>query len=158
MDIHMLARDVAAIMREHGIKKRIPAAKHTLHVTDDEGNRADFVIKRVDTPVAYSIEDVETILKNCIVAIETALQLGENISIRGFGKLEVKYREARRTKDIETGEWIDIEGRYVPKFTYGNELRTVARLYENSLMEGIIPTRIDREGVIEDEEYDDTDV
>lgn len=152
MDIRGLAKDVATIMKERGIRKTMATTKHTLHVTDDEGNRADFVLKRKDNTVMFTIEDVETILKICVQSIEAAIQRGDSFSIRGFGKLEVKYREPRRTRDIETGEWMDVEGRYVPKFTYGSDLRTAARLYEHSLKEGVVETRIDREG-FDDEEF-----
>lgn len=153
MDTKGLARSIAGVMKESDIRKNMVATKYVLHVTDDDGNRADFALKRRDTAMLFTIEDVETILRTGVQVIEAALQRGESINIRGFGKLEVKYREPRRTKDIETGEWIDVEGRYVPKFTYGADLKTAARLYEHSLNDRL-ETRIDREG-IDDEDLDE---
>ena len=145
MDLHGLARNVCAMLKENDVRKTMNTTRHVLHISDNDGNQTDFVLKRQDSAVPFQIDDIHVILKYCVRAIENALQNGENINVRGFGKLEVKYREARRTKDIETGEWIDVAGRYVPKFTYGTDLRTVARLYEISLTEGDIVTRADRE-------------
>lgn len=145
MDLHGLSRSVWAMLKENGVRKTMRPTRHVLHVSDDDGNQTDFVLKRQDTAVLFQVEDIEIILKYCIQAMENALQSGESINARGFGKLEVKYREARRTKDIETGEWIDVAGRYVPKFTFGSDLRTAAKLYEISLTEGEIETRADRE-------------
>lgn len=153
MDIHGLAMNVASIMKENDIRKSLATTRHTLHITDDEGNCADFVLKKKDTAVLFTVQDIETILKASIQAIEAALQKGECISARGFGRLEVKYREPRRTRDFDTGEWIDVEGRFIPKFTFGSDLRTAARLYQCSLEEGNIETRIDREG-LGDEDFE----
>lgn len=145
MDLQGLSKNVCAMLREDDVRKTMNTTRHVLHISDNDGNQTDFILKRQESAVPFYIDDVQIILKYCVQAIENALQNGENINVRGFGKLEVKYREPRRTKDIETGEWIDVAGRYVPKFTFGSELRTVARLYELSLTEGDIITRADRE-------------
>lgn len=145
MDLQGLSRDVCAMLKEDDVRKTMNTTRHVLHISDNDGNQTDFILKRQESPVPFYIDDVQIILKYCVQAIKNALQNGDNINIRGFGKLEVKYREARRTKDIETGEWIDVAGRYVPKFTFGSELRTVARLYELSLTENDIITRADKE-------------
>ena len=57
------------------------------------------------------------------------------MNIKGFGCLGLHYRAARRTKEPNSGEWCEIEARYVPKFAYGNDLRLAAKLYEVSLGE-----------------------
>lgn len=145
MDLHGLSRNVWAMLKDDGVRKVMKATKHVLHISDNDGNQTDFILKRQDPAVLFQVEDIEVILRYCVKAIESALQTGESVNVRGFGKLEVKYREARRTKDIETGEWIDVAGRYIPKFTFGSDLRTVARLYEVSLTENDIETRADKE-------------
>ncbi|MCQ2052327.1 MAG: HU family DNA-binding protein [archaeon] len=155
MDLKELTRTIASNMKENDIRKTINATRHTLHITDDEGNVADFVLKKKESAVLFTIQDIDAVLRSTIQVIESALQRGESINVRGFGNLGVKYREPRRTKDIETGEWVDVAGRFVPKFTFGNELRRAARLYEDSLDDGKIVTRIDREGLVADEEYED---
>ena len=32
-----------------------------------------------------------------------------------------------------TGEWVEIDARYIPKFSFGNDLRLCAKIYELSL-------------------------
>lgn len=145
MDFRGLVKATAALLRDNNIKKPTIPAKHTLHITDDTGNTADFVIKHGGGEVIYTIDDVEAILKACLQIIQSTLQLGDAVAIRGFGKFAVRYREPRKTRSIETGEWINIPGVYVPKFDFGNDLRSAARLYAASLKEGKIVTRIDRE-------------
>ena len=71
----------------------------------------------------------------CMLVIEESLKQGEEIAIQGFGSLSLKHRAARKTKHPDTGEDIDIEARYVPKFNFGKNLRVAAKLYELSLDE-----------------------
>ena len=53
--------------------------------------------------------------------------------MRGFGTLYLKYRKARSTKQVRTGQHIDIDARYTPKFSFGDRLRMCAKLFELSL-------------------------
>lgn len=151
MDLKMLARDVVNLLEERGVRKKSRSFKHIIHITDDEDNRADFSVK-VDAPdMPFYIPEVEYILQTCLEVIMGAMRRGENINVRGFGRLALVYREPRRTKDINTGEWIDVKGQFVPKFTFGKELKRMATLYQNSLTEGEVQTRIDIEGLDTDD-------
>lgn len=126
---------VTDVLRESRVRKPVSTKKHTFHITDDEGNSADFNIRQQDKGVLYTITDVQTIVDTCLAVMLDAIKNGEDITIQGFGSLGLHYRAARRTKEPGTGEWCEIEARYVPKFSYGNELRRAARLYEVSLAE-----------------------
>lgn len=130
-----LVRRVSNVMRENNIKKPVCAQKQVLHISDDDGNTKDFVIKKNDTGVAYTTEDVEAIIDACIYVIQDALKHGDNVSIRGFGSLGLHYRKARMTKHPSTGETVDVEARYVPKFVSGNDLKMCAKIYELSIDE-----------------------
>lgn len=126
---------VTEVLRVNNLRKPVSVKKHTFHITDDEGNRADFHIKQRDKTVIYTTEDTANIIEACISVITEALKAGEDICFHGFGRLGLHYRKARRTKEPHSGEWCEVDARYVPKFDYGNDLRMAARLYELSLEE-----------------------
>lgn len=122
-------RRVAASMRDKEIRKIITMPKQTFHISDDEGNTKDFIVKKSDKGVLFTIDDIEVILDACINEIEEALRHGDNISIRGFGTIGLRHRKARKTLHPNTGEPVDVAERYVPKFTFGNDLRMCARVF-----------------------------
>lgn len=128
-----LAGRVTDYLRANEIRKPISIKKHTFHVSDDDGNSADFVVKRRDKTVIYTVDDTNNIIDACLEVIADALKRGEEINIRGFGVLGLTYRAARRTKQPGTDDWYDVEARHVPKFTFGTDLRLAARVYDLSL-------------------------
>lgn len=126
---------VTEALRVNNMRKPISVKKHTFHITDEDGNSADFHIKQQDKNVLYTVDDTANIIDACLAVILDAIKNGEEISIKGFGNLGLHYRAARRTKEPNSGEWCEVEARYVPKFAYGNDLRMAARLYEIGLAE-----------------------
>lgn len=126
---------VTEALRVNNMRKPISVKKHTFHITDEDGNAADFHIKQQDKNVLYTVDDTANIIDACLAVILDAIKNGEEISIKGFGNLGLHYRAARRTKEPNSGEWCEVEARYVPKFAYGNDLRMAARLYEIGLAE-----------------------
>ena len=127
-----LSSRVAEVLRANNIRKPVSVKKQTFHITDEDGNTADFHIKQQDKNVLYTVDDTANVIDACIAVILDAIKNGEEISIKGFGCLGLHYRAARRTKEPNSGEWCEIEARYIPKFSYGNDLRMAARLYELS--------------------------
>lgn len=132
-----LIRSVTNALRSNNKKKQVSSIKHVLHISDDFGNHKDFIVHKGDRGIIYTIDDVETILEYTIAVIEDAIKRGEEITIRGFGTLGLKYRKARSTKNVKDGEQVEIAGRYVPKFSFGNELRRCAKYFELSQNEAI---------------------
>lgn len=126
---------VAEALRENDLRKPVSVRKHTFHITDDEGNSADFNIRQQEKSVLYTADDVANIIDASLAVILDAIRKGEEISVKGFGTLGLHYRAARRTKEPNSGEWCEVDARYVPKFAYGNDLRMAAKLYEVSLAE-----------------------
>jgi len=128
-----LVRGVAAQMRANGIRKLVSLPKQVFHISDDEGNQKDFIVKKTDKGVLFTTDDIEAILDTCLEVIEEAMKRGEPVSVRGFGTLGLKYRKPRATKIPGTEEWVDVESRYIPKFCFGSTLRMCAKIYELSL-------------------------
>ncbi len=124
-----LVRGATMLLKESDTRKSVSVPKKVFHISDDDGNHKDFAVKSADKEVSYTMDDVENILNACLEVIKESLKNGEPVSIAGFGTFGLKYREPRSTRDINTGQPITIEGRYVPKFLFGEALRTSARVY-----------------------------
>lgn len=126
-------RRVSEVLRDSDIKKPISIPKQVFHISDDEGNTRDFTVKKVDKYAIYTANDISAIMDACLYVIQESLKRGEPISIHGFGTFSLRYRKPRATKSINENKDIVIEGRYVPKFSFGNDLRMCAKIYELSL-------------------------
>ena len=53
----------------------------------------------------------------------------ERIEIRGFGSFSLHYRAPRTGRNPKTGDKVELEGKYVPHFKPGKELRDRANIY-----------------------------
>lgn len=127
-----LTRKAAEVLRKGNARKTISIPRQVFHISDDEGNQKDFVVKKADKEVLYTVDDVAVILDALIFAIKESLKIGDQVSIHGFGTFGLKYRKPRQTKQIGTEDDIVIDGRFVPKFSFGNDLRLCAKIYEMS--------------------------
>lgn len=70
-----------------------------------------------------SVKDVELAVKSILDYMADALATGGRIEIRGFGSFSLHYRKPRRGRNPKTGETVQLEGKYVPHFKPGKELR-----------------------------------
>lgn len=70
-----------------------------------------------------SARDVELAVKMILDHMADALATGERIEIRGFGSFSLHYRAARLGRNPKTGEKVQLDGKYVPHFKPGKELR-----------------------------------
>lgn len=70
-----------------------------------------------------SVKDVELAIKTMLEQMSNALAVGERIEIRGFGSFSLHYRAPRIGRNPRTGESVALEGKYVPHFKPGKELR-----------------------------------
>ena len=70
-----------------------------------------------------SAKDVELAVKLIIDHMAETLAAGERIEIRGFGSFSLHYREPRRGRNPKTGDTVELDGKHVPHFEPGKELR-----------------------------------
>ena len=70
-----------------------------------------------------STKDVELAVKLMIDHMAETLSSGERIEIRGFGSFSLHYREPRQGRNPKTGDSVELEGKHVPHFKLGKELR-----------------------------------
>ncbi len=68
-------------------------------------------------------KDVEQAIKEILEMMAHTLSKGERIEIRGFGSFSLHYRAPRVGRNPKTGESVDLDGKYVPHFKPGKELR-----------------------------------
>lgn len=121
---------IAAKLRDNDITKTVPAERHTFRISDENGNTSKFIVKKSDRKVTFSTEDILAFTNAAMEVIEEALREGDKIVFHGFATLELKFRDARRQRHPATGEIIEIPPHYVPRFSFGDRLRTCARVYE----------------------------
>lgn len=67
--------------------------------------------------------DVERIVTTIFEEIATALARGDRVELRGFGAFSVKKRDARQGRNPRTGEPVAVEGKAIPFFKTGKQLR-----------------------------------
>lgn len=70
-----------------------------------------------------SAKEIEDAVKDVLEHMSKTLEDGERIEIRGFGSFSLHYRETRIGRNPKTGEKVELEGKYVPHFKPGKELR-----------------------------------
>lgn len=63
---------------------------------------------------------------NCAFdTIKTSLKKGQRVQLIGFGSFLIRERKARRGRNPQTGQSIEISARKVPAFSAGTELKAV---------------------------------
>ena len=62
-------------------------------------------------------------LESALEAITGSLKDGESVALVGFGTFLVRDRAARPGRNPKTGDTVELEGKHVPHFKPGKELR-----------------------------------
>lgn len=70
-----------------------------------------------------SPKDVELAVKGLIEEMADTLANGGRIEIRGFGSFSLHFRAPRIGRNPKTGASVELQGKYVPHFKPGKELR-----------------------------------
>jgi len=71
--------------------------------------------------------DSERALGATIDVISTALSRRQSVQITGFGTFEARDRAARKARNPQTGEEIDVPATTVPAFRAGKALKDMVR-------------------------------
>ena len=62
-------------------------------------------------------------MKDILEQMIQSLAKGRRIEIRGFGSFSLHYRAPRIGRNPKTGDQVELDGKYVPHFKPGKELR-----------------------------------
>ncbi|MEN6351074.1 MAG: HU family DNA-binding protein [Syntrophomonas sp.] len=68
-------------------------------------------------------KDVEKVINAFFTTVEGALKADDKVQLIGFGTFEVRNRQARKGRNPQTGEEIDIAATRVPAFKAGKALK-----------------------------------
>lgn len=85
--------------------------------------KSELIERMVEQQGQLSAKDVELAVKTILEHMSMTLAAGERIEIRGFGSFTLHYRAPRTGRNPKTGESVELDGKYVPHFKPGKELR-----------------------------------
>ena len=85
--------------------------------------KSELIERLADKARHVAAKDVELAIKEMLEQMAQTLQKGERIEIRGFGSFSLHYRAPRIGRNPKTGETVKLDGKYVPHFKPGKELR-----------------------------------
>ncbi|MUT65487.1 HU family DNA-binding protein [Paenibacillus sp. NEAU-GSW1] len=85
-------------------------------------NKTDLIAKVAELS-DLSKKDATKAVDAVFDAISDALQNGDKVQLVGFGNFEVRERQARKGRNPQTGEEIDIAASKMPAFKPGKSLK-----------------------------------
>lgn len=85
--------------------------------------KSELIEKLATRQSQLSAKEVESAIKVMLEQMADTLEGGDRIEIRGFGSFSLHYRAPRTGRNPKTGTSVDLEGKYVPHFKPGKELR-----------------------------------
>jgi DNA-binding protein HU-beta len=85
-------------------------------------NKTDLIAK-VSELTELSKKDATKAVDAVFDAISDALQAGDKVQLVGFGNFEVRERQARKGRNPQTGEEIEIPASKSPAFKPGKSLK-----------------------------------
>jgi len=88
----------------------------------NKGDLVNEVAKVVKTK-----KDAQAVVDLVLSSITKALENGDSVSLVGFGTFKVAERKARKGRNPQTGEEIDIAASKVPKFAAGKALKAAVK-------------------------------
>ena len=89
-------------------------------------NKAELV-ERVAGKTNLTKKDVTAAVEALFQSVEEFLAEGEKVQVIGFGTFEVRDRAARKGRNPQTGEEIDIKATKVPGFKAGKALKDAVK-------------------------------
>ena len=85
------------------------------------------LVSVVSEKTEFSKKESAQIVDALFASIEEALAKGEKVQLIGFGTFEVRHRAARKGRNPQTGDEIEIPASEVPAFKPGKALKEAVR-------------------------------
>ncbi|MEK4484154.1 HU family DNA-binding protein [Psychrobacillus sp. FSL H8-0484] len=89
-------------------------------------NKTDLIEKVAETS-EVSKKDAAKVVDALFDSIKGALSSGDNVQIIGFGTFETRERSARKGRNPQTGQEINIPASKVPAFKSGKALKDAVK-------------------------------
>lgn len=159
-----LIAKAARLLDEHDMRKPVHLDRRVYEIVDTTSTTREvmegkIVIQPRDKNVRYTQDDVTNILEMIIYVVQDELAHGGSVSMKGLGTFDLVWRQPRSTKIPGTEQWVDIPGRFVPKFHANSGLRNAAQIYTMSMQNNPVgfqmPDPVYDQFEQPDEEYDD---
>ena len=81
------------------------------------------LIERLTLKHELPPKQVEASVKEILEQMAGSLSTSDRIEIRGFGSFSLHYRAPRTGRNPKTGDTVELDGKHVPHFKPGKELR-----------------------------------
>ena len=85
------------------------------------------VVDHVAEKAGLSKKDAAAALDAMVGFVQSSLKRGGKVQLTGFGTFEVSARKARKGKNLQTGETIDIPASKVPSFKAGKSFKDAVK-------------------------------
>ncbi|WP_422133899.1 integration host factor subunit beta [Endozoicomonas sp. ALD040] len=85
--------------------------------------RSELIERLTDLQDQLSVKDVELAIKSILEQMSHSLSCGTRVEIRGFGSFSLHYRAPRVGRNPKTGDSVVLNGKYVPHFKPGKDMR-----------------------------------
>ena len=112
----------------NGLALTASARFGSLHSDEGEGfgvamTRSELIAQLAQANPHLRQPDVELIVTTIFDEIIDALARGDRVELRGFGAFSAKRRDPRTGRNPRTGTAVAVDGKAVPYFKPGKELR-----------------------------------
>jgi nucleoid DNA-binding protein len=97
--------------------------------------KADLVDQVAET-VQLPKSKIDAVLTQFLQSIMEALQAGETVELRGFGRFRLRHRAAREGRNPRTGDPVPIAAKAVPSFTAGKAFQELVHTAAATPSEG----------------------
>jgi len=77
------------------------------------------LVDHVAAAAQFPKHQTDTVITQFLQAIMDALQAGETVELRGFGRFRLRHRPPRAGRNPRTGDMLQIPAKAVPAFTAG---------------------------------------
>lgn len=131
-----LVQEMLDWLHENDFRKIIRAQKHIFTISDDRGQKKNFIVQESEKRVRYNSEDLNFFFDAFLETVMEAIKRGEEVKIQGFGSFTLYYKKPYTTKNPRTGGWSSYGDEYKLKFTPAKRLRLGAKVYSLSVKEG----------------------
>ena len=85
------------------------------------------LVDHVAAAAQFPKHQTDTVITQFLQAIMDALQAGETVELRGFGRFRLRHRPPRAGRNPRTGDMLQIPAKAVPAFTAGKAFQTLVQ-------------------------------
>jgi DNA-binding protein HU-beta len=85
------------------------------------------LVDQVAATVQLPKSQIDAVLTQFLQSIMAALQAGDTVELRGFGRFRLRHREAREGRNPRTGDPVPIAAKAVPTFLAGKAFQELVQ-------------------------------